>query len=119
VKSTEFRRDTASGFPVLVVDGRIGTHQVEVLEEELTKLQAECEDCAIVDLSPCSYITSRGFPMFVLAQKAMQAKGFHLFLAVNNEVWELFNVLRLHTRLHLHGSRADCVAAARLARGMS
>ncbi|MCA9550663.1 MAG: STAS domain-containing protein [Myxococcales bacterium] len=118
MKSTEFARETAYGFPVLVVRGRIGTHQVEPLEDEFERLERDCEDCALVDLVECDYITSRGFPLFVLAHKALQERGKHLFVAVNEEVRELFRVLHLHTRLHMHGSRADCVAAARGVRGM-
>lgn len=115
---TEYTRETAHGFPVLVVRGRIGTQTVEPLEDAILQLQDDCEDCAIVDLGECSYITSRGFPLFVLAHKALQDRGKHLFMAVNEEVRELFRVLHLHTRLHLYDSRADCVAAARGARGM-
>lgn len=115
---TEFSRDTAHGFPVLVVRGRLGTQCVEPFEDELKRLQDDCEDCAIVDLDGCGYITSRGFPLFVLAHKALQERGCHLFVHVNEELRELFRVLHLHTRLRLHDSRTDCVAAARGVRGM-
>lgn len=115
---TQFLRTEESTFPVLVIRGRLATRDVVELETQLLELEKDTEDCALVDLRECAYITSRGFPLFLHAHKALSAEGRHLFLAVSQEVRELFAVLKLHTRLNLHESRADCVAAARGARGM-
>lgn len=115
---TVYEREEDSGFPVLLVRGRIATRDVEGFEANLYELEADVEDCGIIDLSECAYITSRGFPLFVISQRTLRDQGKHLFLVVCPEVRELFQVLRLTTRLSLHDSREACVNAARAARGM-
>ncbi len=115
---TRFTRTTEYGFPLLVIQGRVSTPHIPEFETAIQELELETEDCALIDLTACDYITSRGFPLLLVCQKNMRETKKNLFLAVNEEVREFFQVLHLHTRLALHASVADCVAAARGVRGM-
>lgn len=115
--TAEYKFHEERGFPCLVVKGRISANELPKFEAHLGELKGRAEGYAILDLELVPYLTSRGFPTILTLKQDLSALDSHLYVAASKELRELFDVLRLSSRIRLFSRRPDCILAALAQRG--
>ena len=110
--SFTMRQEVVSGHPLLIIEGRIDTNAVPVMESKVTKLLAEGHKKILIDFGRIAYLSSSGMRLLLSVTKKLKGQGGELLLyAIHDEVYEIIKLAGFEKILSIYTDKKAAIAA--------
>ncbi|MEX0961923.1 MAG: STAS domain-containing protein [Simkaniaceae bacterium] len=109
--SIKMRQEAISGFPLLIIEGRIDANAVVVMESKLSEFLSKGEKKILIDLGQVAYLSSTGMRLLLSVSKQLKEREGELMLyALKDEVHEIIKMAGFEKILSIYPSKKAVIA---------
>jgi len=106
------RKEAIAGKPLLIIEGRLDTAAVPVLDAKIEEELGEGHAKILLDFTNVGYLSSSGMRLLLSLSKKLKEQGGELLLfSIKEEVMEIIKLAGFEKILSIYHDRKAAVAA--------